>query len=95
MPTYREEVAQRIAPLLAPIAGASPAGADISYDPDFETIKAEIDKLSSVDNAEPAWPRIRELGTTLLSQKGKDLRVASWWAVASVKTRTWPGFAFA
>jgi hypothetical protein len=37
--TYREEVAQRIALLVAPIAGANPAGADVSYDADFETIK--------------------------------------------------------
>jgi type VI secretion system protein VasJ len=93
MPTYREEVADKIAPLLAPIPGANPAGADISYDADFESIKAEIDKLSSVDNLEPSWARIQELGTALLSQKGKDLRVVSWMCVAKVKLRTWAGFA--
>lgn len=93
MPTYREEVADKVAPLLAPIPGANPAGADVSYDTDFEAIKAEIDKLSSVDNLEPSWARIQELGTTLLSQKGKDLRVVSWMSVAKVKLRTWAGFA--
>ena len=93
MPTYREEVAERIAPLLAPLAGASPAGADISYDADFEVIKAEIDKLSSVDNLEPAWGRIEQLAATLLAQKGKDLRVVSWMTVAKVKTSSWKGFA--
>jgi type VI secretion system protein VasJ len=91
--SYREEVVQRLAPLLAPIAGANPAGSDISYDTDFEAIKAEIDKLSSVDNAEPAWTKIQELGTLLLSQKGKDLRVVSWMGVAKVKTHSWVGFA--
>lgn len=93
MPTYREEVAERIAPLLAPIAGANPAGADVSYDPDFEAIKAEIDKLSSVDNVEPAWNRINDLGRMLLTQKGKDLRVVAWMTVAKVKQDTWRGFA--
>jgi type VI secretion system protein VasJ len=93
MPTYREEVAERVAPLLAPIAGANPAGADVSYDPDFEAIKAEIDKLSSVDNVEPAWSRIQELGRSLLTQKGKDLRVVAWMTVAKVKQDTWKGFA--
>jgi type VI secretion system protein VasJ len=91
--SYREEVVQRLAPLLASIAGANPAGADISYDTDFESIKAEIDKLSSVDNSEPAWTKIEELGTVLLSQRGKDLRVVSWMGVAKVKTHAWVGFA--
>ena len=91
--SYRDEVVQRLAPLLTPIAGANPAGADISYDTDFESIKAEIDKLSSVDNSEPAWSKIQDLGTLLLSQKGKDLRVVSWMGVAKVKTGAWVGFA--
>jgi type VI secretion system protein VasJ len=93
MPTYREEVAERVAPLIAPIAGANPAGADISYDPDFEAIKAEIDKLSSVDGQEPAWSRIQELGRTLLTEKGKDLRVVAWMTVAKTKKESWRGFA--
>jgi type VI secretion system protein VasJ len=93
MATYREQVSDKIAPLLAPIAGPSPAGADISYDADFESIKAEIDKLSSVDNSEPAWGKIEQIGAILLSKKGKDLRVVSWMTVAKVKTSAWRGFA--
>jgi type VI secretion system protein VasJ len=91
--SYREEVLQKLAPLLAPMAGANPAGADVSYDTDFESIKAEIDKLSSVDNSEPAWSKIEDVGALLLSQKGKDLRVVSWMGVAKVKLQTWAGFA--
>jgi type VI secretion system protein VasJ len=78
---------------VAPIAGANPAGADVSYDTDFETIKAEIDKLSSVDNLDPSWTKIQDLGTQLLLQKGKDFRVISWMSVAKVKTQGWAGFA--
>jgi type VI secretion system protein VasJ len=91
--TYREEVAQRLALLVAPIAGANPAGADVSYDTDFETIKAEIDKLSSVDNLDPAWTKVQDLAAQILAQKGKDFRVVSWMAVAKVKTQGWSGFA--
>ena len=91
--TYREEVSQRVAALAAPISDAAPAGVDISYDADFEAIKAEIDKMSSVDNSEPSWTRIQDLASTLLSKKGKDLRVASWMTVAKVKTQGWTGFA--
>ena len=68
-------VAQKIAAMVAPIAGANPAGADVSYDTDFESIKAEVDKLSSVDNLDPAWSKIQDLGEKLLTQKGKDFRV--------------------
>jgi type VI secretion system protein VasJ len=91
--TYREEAGQRLGALLAPIAGANPAGADVSYDADFETIKAEIDKLSSVDNLDPAWSKIQDLGSQLLAQKGKDFRIVSWMGVAKVKTQGWNGFA--
>ncbi len=93
MSTYREEVGQKIAALVAPIAGANPAGADVSYDADFETIKAEIDKLSSVDNLDPSWSKINDLGASVLAQKGKDFRVVSWMGVAMVKTQGWSGFA--
>jgi type VI secretion system protein VasJ len=79
--------------MIAPIAGANPAGADASYDPDFEAIKAEIDKLSSVDNVEPSWTRVEELGRKLLAGKSKDLRVVSWMTVARAKTTKWRGFA--
>jgi type VI secretion system protein VasJ len=91
--SYREEVGQRIAALVAPIAGANPAGADVSYDADFETIKAEIDKLSSVDNLDPSWSKIQDVGAQLLATKGKDFRVVSWMGVAKVKTQGWVGFA--
>jgi type VI secretion system protein VasJ len=82
-----------VAALVAPIAGVNPAGADVSYDTDFEAIKAEIDKLSSVDNLDPSWTKVLDLGTQLLLHKGKDFRVISWMSVAKVKMQGWAGFA--
>jgi type VI secretion system protein VasJ len=91
--TLREDIAAKIAPLVAPIAGAEPSGADPSFDPDFERIKAEIDKLTSVDGKEPAWREIREVGGTLLTKRAKDLRVAGWLGVAVTKLDGWKGLA--
>ena len=93
MPTFREEADGRVAPLLTPIAGASPTGVDASYDADFERVKAEIDKLSSVEGKEPAWGDVEEVAASLLSSKSKDLRVVGWLAVAKVKRQGWRGLA--
>jgi type VI secretion system protein VasJ len=93
MTTLREQIATKVAPLLAPIAGAQPAGADPSFEPDFERMKVEIDKLTSIDALEPAWGEVRELGTGLLSTRSKDLRVAGWVAAAQTKLHGWKGFA--
>ena len=93
MATFREEAAERLASVIAPIGGANPAGVDVSYDPDFERLKAEIDKLTSVSGAQPAWPEVQRIASDVLSAKSKDLRVASWMTVARLKTEGWRGFA--
>ncbi len=92
MATFREEAAAKLAPLLAPIDGASPVGIDVSYDPDFERLKGEIDKLTSMAGAQPLWPDVARLGAEMLSTKSKDMRVLSWMAVAKVKLEGWRGF---
>src|SRR3974390_496788 len=93
MTTLREQIAAKIAPVLAPIEGGQPAGADPSFEPDFERAKAEIDKLTSVAGLEPSWTDIRELGVGLLSKRAKDLRVAGWLALARTKLDGWAGLA--
>jgi len=93
MTTLREQIATKIAPLLVPIAGAQPAGTDPSFEPEFERMKLEIDKLTSIDQIEPAWAEVRDVGTGLLSSRAKDLRVAGWVAVAQTKLTGWNGFA--
>ena len=42
-------------------AGDSPAGADLSLEPEFEKIKGELDKLSSLEGGEVDW-RARRRG---------------------------------
>jgi type VI secretion system protein VasJ len=93
MTTLREQIDAKIAPLLAPLAGEKPVGADPAFEPEFEQMKLEIDKLTSIAGLEPAWGDIRQLGAAMLSKRAKDLRVAGWLAAAEIKLRGWNGFA--
>jgi type VI secretion system protein VasJ len=92
MATFREEAAAKHAPLIAPIGGENPVGVDVSYDPDFERMKGEIDKLTSMAGTQPNWPDVERLGTAMLSTKSKDLRVLAWLTVAKLKAEGWRGF---
>jgi len=78
-----------------PIPGAQPAGADPSYEPEFEQLQAEIDKLSmpSTDGQGIDWEKIVKLCQTILSAKGKHLPSAAYMAVALMKTKAVPGLA--
>ena len=71
-----------------PISDEHPAGTDIRYEPEFEELQTEIDKLSipsasgSID-----WEKVSRLATTILSAQSKDLLVASYLAVSQVHLR--------
>ena len=71
-----------------PISDEHPAGADIRYEPEFEELQTEIDKLSipsasgSID-----WEKVSRLAATILSAQSKDLLVASYLAVSQVHLR--------
>jgi len=84
---------ERTASLRAPIAGASPGGADVTFDPDFEKVKAEMDKLTSMAGSPPNWGEVVETGGRILTEKSKDLRIAVWFAMAKVHRQGWDGFA--
>ena len=85
-----ETLTERAAPLIAPIAGG--AGADVTFEPDFEKLKKEIDKLSSVDQ-KPDWKIVSVGATGILKDKSKDFRVAIWNAVALLQSKGFDGFA--
>jgi len=67
-----------------PIEAKQPAGVDSRYEPEFEALQAEIDKLSSPTAAVTDWKKVVGLGTQILEQKSKDLLVASYLAVALI-----------
>jgi type VI secretion system protein VasJ len=75
-----------------PISPESPGGSDVRYDPDFEALQAEIDKMTSPTAAgQVNWARVADLAAGILQTKSKDLTVAGYLAVALLMTRQIPG----
>lgn len=77
-----------------PISPDRPTGSDIRYDPEFEQLQAEIDKLS-LPSASGAvnWEKVALLAAALLLDKSKDLRVACYWALGRLQVRGVEGLA--
>jgi len=82
-----------------PISQASPAGDPVRYEPEFETLQAEIDKLSrpSLEQGKsqdvPDWSRVVELSTSILKSKSKDLLVMTYLTLGLFEQRGYGGLA--
>jgi len=77
-----------------PISADKPAGADIRYDPAFDELQTEVDKLSSPAAAGPVnWEKICRYASEILMNRSKDLVAAGYLAVSLVYTRRNDGFA--
>jgi len=77
-----------------PIQPDQPAGSDIRYEPEYEKLQAEIDKLSLPSaSAGIDWKKVSDLGASILANKSKDLLVASYLAVGQVQMRQLDGLA--
>lgn len=79
----------------APVLPDAPAGADPAYEPEFEALQAEIDKLSKVsqDGQGVDWAKVVSLSQVILAQKGKHLLVASYLSAGLTATSGLPGLA--
>jgi type VI secretion system protein VasJ len=77
-----------------PIKPDQPAGSDVRYEPEYEELQAEIDKLS-VPSASGGtdWEKVSDLAGAILAEKSKDLLVASYLAVSQVHMRRIEGLA--
>lgn len=76
-----------------PIPGDNPAGSDVRYEPEFEALQAEIDKIASpTATGGVDWSKVVEVAGDILATKSKDLTVASYLAVGLVRTRKIEGF---
>lgn len=92
---------QLLAPLPTTSPAASPCGDDLSFDAAFDAIQAlrrEDDPTLSqgvwVRELERAdWPGVVALGTTLLNDRTKDLRVAGWVLDAAARVSGYAGLA--
>ncbi|OPX40632.1 MAG: hypothetical protein B1H13_06450 [Desulfobacteraceae bacterium 4484_190.3] len=66
----------------------SPTGINIRYEPEFDELQAEIDKLSSpTSSGSFDWEKVIKISTEILAGKSKDLLVASYLAVALIHTK--------
>lgn len=86
--------------LLNPIAGASPAGADLRYDPLYDKIKEarrEEEDIPSggYDRARKVadWPMVIKLAGDAIATKSKDLQLAAWLAEALLRKEGYAGLA--
>ncbi len=77
-----------------PIQPDQPTGSDVRYEPEFEELQAEIDKLSSPSSSGGIeWKKVNTLSALILAEKSKDLLVASYMAVSQVHTHQLDGLA--
>ena len=80
--------------ILAPIGGANPAGRDVGYEPTFEKLAAELEKVTAVAGELPDWGFVRRESARILREESeKDLRVASWWVASAGVLDGWPAAA--
>jgi type VI secretion system protein VasJ len=77
----------------APIPGDAPAGQSARYEPEFESMQAEIEKLTGLSGSAPDWNLVAEHAATVLSSKSKDLLAACYLCAALRETRGWAGLA--
>jgi type VI secretion system protein ImpA len=86
--------------LLNPIAGASPAGADLRYDPIYDKIKEarrEEDMIPSGGYDRPRkladWPQVIKLASDAIATKSKDLQLTVWLTEALLRREGYAGLA--
>ena len=77
-----------------PISPDHPTGSDVRYEPEFEMLQAEIDKLSSPSSSGGIdWQKVGDMAALILAEKSKDLLVASYLAVSQIYTQKIEGLA--
>jgi type VI secretion system protein VasJ len=82
-----DELTENAARFLTPIAGAKPAGNDPLYEPEFERVKSEIDKLTALSGVAPAWGDVVVVSERLLEEKAKDLRLCVWLSIGLLRQK--------
>ncbi|EMG38276.1 type VI secretion-associated protein, VC_A0119 family [Desulfocurvibacter africanus PCS] len=76
-----------------PVSAERPTGEDVRYEPDFEALQQEIDKLSGLSGPVGVdWNKVASLSSAILAGKSKNLLVAVYLAEALRQTRQLDGF---
>ncbi|MBF0527908.1 MAG: type VI secretion system protein TssA [Deltaproteobacteria bacterium] len=75
-----------------PISGDNSAGIDAKYEPDYDALQKEIDKMSSATSGGGIdWKRVITLSSDILASKSKDLQVATYLAAGLIQTQALDG----
>jgi len=82
----------RLESIREPIPGDAPAGIDMKYEDLFQTLKAEVDLLGAA-TGDVDFDKIVELATQILSEKSKDISVASYLILGLTRTAGYAGIA--
>jgi type VI secretion system protein VasJ len=77
----------------AAIPGDSATGQSARYEPEYEQMQAEIDKLAALDAGAPDWNLVQESAGAVLAKKSKDLLAAAYLCAALRESRGWSGLA--
>ena len=78
----------------APISAENPAGQDVRYEPDFEALTDEINKLSSPTAiAGIDWQKVVSLAEKILSEQSKHLTVSCYLCLGLLHTEGLHGLA--
>jgi type VI secretion system protein VasJ len=84
-----ESARARLEGLTAPIDGG--VGRDVSYDASFEGMKAEVDKLQSLEGGRVDWAAVVSAAEQILESESKDFRVVLYYGVGLSQTSGAPG----
>jgi type VI secretion system protein VasJ len=75
-----------------PISEQNPAGEDVRFEPDFEALTDELEKLSSpTASGEVDWGKVTDLCRDILAEQSKDLLVACYLCTALTRSQGWEG----
>ncbi len=76
------------------ISEEASAGQDVAYEPEFEELQQEIDKLSiaTAGSSEVDWSKVENLAVTILAEKSKHLLVTVYLVKALMQRRELDGF---
>ncbi|MBZ5638483.1 MAG: type VI secretion system protein TssA [Acidobacteriia bacterium] len=88
-----EAVENRIGAALRAVTEDAPAGRSVRYDPEYEILKAEADKIGGFAAAGVDWTKIAALSGEILEKKSKDLLVMSYFCLALFQTGGYPALA--
>src|SRR5690349_992553 len=85
--------------LFDPITAEQPAGADLRWTPEWDRIKEarraddglESGSWTKKDSKVADWPLVKELATTMLRNRTKDLQIAMWLTEANLKLHGFAG----